>query len=92
MYIFHVPILAVVRPALFQYLQKHIPHAVAFAVDNLLCLILVIAMGQITWYVIEKPALKLKKFFKYDIKKADSVTYTTVVQEPSIVINDIINK
>jgi peptidoglycan/LPS O-acetylase OafA/YrhL len=91
MYIFHVPILAVVRPALFQYLQKYIPHSAAFALDNLLCLILVIAMGQITWHLIEKPALKLKKFFRYNLSKPDSITYT-VVQQPPIIINDVINK
>ena len=47
MYIFHVPILAVVRPALFQYLQKHIPHTIAFMLDNLICLGLVIAISQV---------------------------------------------
>jgi peptidoglycan/LPS O-acetylase OafA/YrhL len=79
MYIFHVPILAVIRPALFQFLQKHIHHTIAFMLDNLICLVLVIAVSQLTWYLIEKPALKLKKFFKYNNKKADTITYHAAI-------------
>jgi peptidoglycan/LPS O-acetylase OafA/YrhL len=88
MYIFHVPILAVIRPALFQFLQKHIHHTIAFMLDNLICMFLVIAASQVTWYLIEKPALKLKRFFKYDIKKTDTITYhTTIINQDSIETN-----
>lgn len=88
MYIFHVPILVLLRPVLFKFLQKNIPHTIAYVTDNLICLLLVIAVSQLTWYLIEKPSLKLKRFFKHTITKAESVTYT-VIQQPSVVINDV---
>jgi peptidoglycan/LPS O-acetylase OafA/YrhL len=92
MYIFHVPILALLRPAIFQYLQKHISHSIAFMAANLICFISVIAISQFTWYLIEKPALKLKRFFKYEIKKPDTVTYhTSVVNQDSFISNNAIN-
>ncbi|HVX28306.1 MAG TPA: acyltransferase [Parafilimonas sp.] len=89
MYIFHVPILILLRPALFKYLQKNIPHTIAYITDNLICLLLVIAVSQLTWYLIEKPFLKLKRFFNHSITKTDSVTYS-VIQQPPIVINNVI--
>ncbi len=65
MYIFHVPVLALLRPNLFVFLHKHMPSNFAYVIDNIICFVLVILVSQITWFLIEKPALKLKRFFSY---------------------------
>ncbi len=70
MYIFHVPILALLRPDLAVTLTKHMPKSIAFVSANFICLILTMAAALVSWNLIEKPALKLKKFFSYNIAKS----------------------
>lgn len=69
MYLFHVPILALLRPDIAAVLQRYLPKTIAFFSAGLICLILTLIAALISWNLIEKPALKLKRFFKYDTPK-----------------------
>ena len=69
MYIFHVPVLALLRPGMVVFFHKYMGNSSAFLLANFFCLAFTLIAGQISWYLIEKPALKLKRFFSYETKQ-----------------------
>lgn len=78
-YIFHAPVLALMRPGLTSFLHEYMRSGYAYVLSNIICLAFTMLVGLFTWVAIEKPALKLKKFFKYDNNKIQRVTIVETV-------------
>ncbi|MFT4153049.1 acyltransferase family protein [Parafilimonas sp.] len=74
LYIFHVPILVLIRHRLTALLQEHIKGGAAFLLSSIICLTFTFLFSRFTWIAIEKPALKLKKFFKYADEKTEPLS------------------
>lgn len=60
MYIFHFPIIWLIRPMIYKSLDNE---WVGFVIGNSICIAITIIISISTWILIEKPLLNLKKYF-----------------------------